>query len=239
MRRSGRREHHVDARRNPEQLAASLQAMQQPHAGADRDEHAEHHQAERTGEIAEHGAEGMTQKIADRDKARRPQPSGGEIQAEKAIPLDCAQTQRERREIAHAINEAERQDEPGIVALEPAQGAIDAVAPAREAIEQFDSELAAEPEIELVAGKAAKPRRAQQQERIHQALGYGEPGEDDDGLAFEKGPEKDDAVKTRAVLRNELVDINIHRRLFLTPSPCSGRPAVDGAAPSRPARQAW
>src|SRR5713101_5962115 len=159
MRRSGRREHHVDARRNPEQLAASLQAMQQPHAGADRDEHAEHHQPERAGQITEHSAEGMTEKIADRDKARRPQPSGGEIQAQKAIPLDRAQTQRERREIANAINEAERQDEPGIVAFEPAQRAINAVPPAREALEQPYPETAGDPEIGLIAGKAAEPRR--------------------------------------------------------------------------------
>src|SRR6266567_7875068 len=210
--------------------------MQQPHADADRDEHAEHHQAERAGEIPEHGAEGMAKKITDRGKAHRPQPSSSEVQAQKAVPLDRAQTQRERREIADAIDEAERQDEPGIVAFEPAQRAIDAVAPAWETIEQPYPETAGDPEIGLIAGKAAEPRRGQQRQRIDQTLSRSEPGEDDDRLAFKKGPEKDDAVETRAIMRNELIDI--HRRLFLSPSPCSGRPAVDGAAPSRPARQA-
>src|SRR6266481_5409738 len=103
----------------------------------------------------------MAEKIADRDKAHRPQPGGGKIQAQKAIPLDRAQTQRERREIANAINEAERQDEPGIVAFEPAPRAITAVPPAREALEQPYPETAGDPEIGLIAGEAAEPRRNQ------------------------------------------------------------------------------
>jgi len=50
--------------------------------------------------------------------------------------------------------------------------------------------MARDPEIELVPGKAAEARRAEQQQRIDQTLGGGEPGEDDDGLAFQKGHRK-------------------------------------------------
>jgi hypothetical protein len=91
--------------------------MQQPHAASHRNEDAEHHQPERAGDIAEDGAEGMPKEEPDRDKARRPQPGGDEIQPQKAVPADGAQAQRERREVAHAVDKAERQDEAGIVAL--------------------------------------------------------------------------------------------------------------------------
>src|SRR5260370_40646258 len=97
------------------------------------------------------------------------------------------------------------------------QGRIDAMAPAREPVEQPDADRAAEPEIALVAAEAAEPRHGQQQDRVDQPLGRGEPGEQDHRLAFEKGPDKGDCVKAGAVMGNELVDI--HRRRFFIPSP--------------------
>src|SRR4029077_1594434 len=108
--RSGWRKYDVHARRDA-QLAAPLPAMQEPHAGGDQDEYAEHDEAERAGEIAKHGAERMTHKIADRDKAHRPQPGSSEVQPEKAVPANRAQPKRKRGDIAHAIDEAKRQDE--------------------------------------------------------------------------------------------------------------------------------
>src|SRR3954452_9074876 len=110
---------------------------------------------------------------------------------------------------------------------------VDAVAPTREAIEQSDPEVTAQPEIALVPGKAAEPGHDQQQHGIDQTLRRGKPGKNDYRLAFEEGPDKDDEVETRAVLRNELIEV--HWRVFLGQPRCSGRPAADGAALSWPA----
>ncbi len=85
---------------------------------------------------------------------------------------------------------------------------IDAVAPARKAVEQPDAELAAEPEIELIPGKAAEPGGDQQQQRIDEALRRGKAGEQNDGFAFQKGPGEDDGIEAGAVMGNELVDIH-------------------------------
>src|SRR3954452_2073415 len=86
------------------------------------------------------------------------------------------------------------------------------MSPARETIEQPHAEIAAEPEIGLVPGEAAEPGGDKQQEGIDDALRRREPGEQDDSLAFEKGPGKDDRVEAGAVMSNELVDI--HGRIF-------------------------
>src|SRR5438477_1376449 len=86
------------------------------------------------------------------------------------------------------------------------------MAPARETIEQPHAEIAAQPEIGLVAGEAAEPGGDEQQEGIDNALRRREPGEQHDGLAFEEGPGEDDCVETSAVMSNELV--NIHARIF-------------------------
>src|SRR5205085_1269607 len=114
----------------------------------------------------------------------------------------------ERREVADTVNEAERQDEPGVVALQPAQRGFDPVTPARVAVEQPHAKIAAEPEIALVAGEAAQPSGEKQQHRIDKALSRGETGKQDDRLALEEGPGKDDGVETGAVMSNELIDIH-------------------------------
>src|SRR5438105_798894 len=148
---SGRRDHHLDAGRNRDLLTpAPLRAMQQPHAAGHRDKSPEHDEAEGAREVAEHGAEGMAEEIAGADKGHRPQPGGDEVQPQETVPADRADPECKGREIAHAIDEAERQDEPGVIAFEPMQRRVDAMAPARETVEQPDPEPAAEPEIALV-----------------------------------------------------------------------------------------
>src|SRR5580704_2318422 len=87
----------------------------------ERGEEAEHDQAELVGELAQHAFEGAAAEIAGSDEYRGPQESGDEIENEKALPGDAADADGEGREIAHAIDEAEAQDEPRIVALDPAQ----------------------------------------------------------------------------------------------------------------------
>src|SRR6266542_1165891 len=224
---SGRRGHHLDAGRYGDRRPPSLAAMQQPHAAGHGDKDTEHDEAERAGEVAEHGAEGMAEEIADADKARRPDPSGDEVQPQEAVPADRTHPQRKGREIAHAIDEPERQDEAGIVAFEPMERRVDAVAPARKAVEQSSAEPAAEPEIALVAAEAAEPCRGEQQDRIDQPLGRGEAGEQNDCLAFEKGPDEDDGIEAGAVMGNELIDV--HRRPF---PPCLPAQRVLCATPA-------
>src|SRR5437667_8378479 len=92
------------------------------------------------------------------------------------------------------------------------QRRVDAMAPARKAVEQPGAEPAAEPEIALVAAEAAEPGCAEQEDRVDQTLGRGEAGEQNHRLAFEKGPDEDDGVEAGAVMGNELIDV--HRRPF-------------------------
>src|SRR3977135_3679235 len=97
----------------------------------------------------------MPEEKSDRDKARRPQPGGKKIQPQKALPADGAQAQCKRREIAHAVDEAERQDKAGIVALQPMERGIDAMPPARKPVKQPNAETPAKPEIAFAAADAA------------------------------------------------------------------------------------
>src|SRR4030081_4026945 len=140
-----------------------MRPMQQPHAKGYRDEDGQHDQPERAGNVAENSAEGVSEKEADRDKARCPQSGGEEIQPHKAVPANRAQSQRERRKIAHPVDEAERQDEAGIVALEPVERDVNPMAPPREPVEQPHPATPAEPEIALFAAEAAEPCGSQQQ----------------------------------------------------------------------------
>ena len=182
--------------------------MQQPYADPDRDKNAEHDQPERAGDIAEHRPEGVTEEEPDRDKRCRPQTGGEKIQPQETLPFDGAETKRKGREVAYAVDKAERQDKAGVVAFQPVQRRFHAVPPSWKAVEQPNPELPAKPEITLVAGEAAEPSRRQQQQRIDQPLRGREPGKQDHSLAFEKGPNKGDRIETGAVIGNKLIDIH-------------------------------
>src|SRR5579884_514384 len=119
-----------------------------------------------------------------------------------------AEAHRKGGKIADAIDEPERQDEPGIVPLEPVQRGIDPGAEPRKAVQQRHAELTAEPEITLVAAETPEPRAAEQQERVEQALRRGNASKKNDRLAFEKGPEEGNAIKTGAVMGDEFVDMH-------------------------------
>src|ERR1700674_4390758 len=71
--------------------------------------------------MTEQRSEDVAKEIADRDKARRPHTRSNEIQYHESLPMYCAHPHRKRREIAHPIDETKRQNETGVVALEPIQ----------------------------------------------------------------------------------------------------------------------
>src|ERR1700730_5024892 len=166
--------------------AAATATATVENAGDDeeRGEEAEHDQAELVGELAQHALEGAATEIAGSDEYRGPQESGDEIENEKALPGDAADADGEGREIAHAIDEAEAQDEPRIVALDPAQRRVDPRAPHRPTRQQPQAEIAADPEIALVAGKASEPGGKQQQRRVQETLCRGEAGDENEGLTL-------------------------------------------------------
>ena len=197
-------------RRHQPLLAAALEPVKQADPGRDHDKNTEHPQAELPRNVPEHGAKGVAEKIADRDKARRPQRRGKKIEHQKPAAADGAHSHRERGEVAHPVDKAKRQDEGGVVALEPAQRGVNAGAPAREAVEQLRPEMAADPEPALVADKAAETGRRHQQKRVQQSLRRSETGEDHNCLAFKKSPDKRDQVKPGAVLRDQ--PIKLHPR---------------------------
>src|SRR6185437_385774 len=112
--------------------AAAAAAMEDAGDDEQRGEEAEHHHAEPVGELAaEHVLHSAAAEIAGADEHRCPQEGGDEIENEKALPGDAADAEGEGREIAYAIDETEAQDEPGVVALDPAQRRIDPRPPYR------------------------------------------------------------------------------------------------------------
>src|ERR1051326_4196087 len=191
--------------------------MQQPHADPNRDEDPEHDQPERTGDVAEHRSEGVPEEEPNRDKRCRPQARGEEIQPQETLPFDGAETKRKGRKVAYTVDKAERQDEAGVVALQPVQRRIDPVPPPRETVEQANPELAAQPEIALIAREAPEPSSYEEQKRIDQPLRRGEAGKQDNGLAFEKRPNEGDRVEAGPVIGNKLIDI--HPGPFPPPPP--------------------
>src|SRR5689334_25414710 len=166
-------------------MESAMPAMQQPDAAAKRDEHAEQRIAEPVRDI-DGGAEGVTEEISDRDKTGGPDHRRQKIEAQKPLPANRAEPEREGREIPHAVNKAERQDEPDIVPLQPGERVLDAGAPAWKTIEQAHTKFPAEPEIALIAEIAAEPSADQQQQRVQQTLRCREGGEQHDRLALEE-----------------------------------------------------
>src|SRR6185436_7210115 len=120
---------------------------------------------------------------------------------------------RERGHVAHAVDEAEREDEPGVVAAQHRQRGLDTRAPAREAREQRRPVAPPDPEVELVAGEAARPGQAEDVAPVEHALVRGHAHEDDEGLALEERPDEDAGVDPRAVFDDQLSDcFDIHGR---------------------------
>src|SRR5262249_25009499 len=144
--------------------------------------------AEPLRELADHPSEGMAAEIAGSDEDRGPKPGRDEIQNEEAAPMDPADAEREGRKDAHAVNEAEGQDEPGVIAIEPTERAIDARLPSGLARQKLRAEMAADPEIGLIAVKAPEPRGDQEQRPSEQSLRGGEAGKNDEGFALEECP---------------------------------------------------
>src|SRR5216683_1679796 len=162
--------------------ATATQAMEDSGDDEERGEEAEHDHAEIVGELAEHALEGAAAEITGADEHRGPQEGGDQVENEKALPGDAADAEGEGGEIANPIDEAETQDEPRVVALDPAQRRIDPCAPGRPARQQPQPEIAANPEIALVAGKASEPRGKHQERRVQKTLCRREAGDENEGL---------------------------------------------------------
>src|SRR3546814_3743979 len=73
-----------------------------------------------------HRLEGDTKHIADPDEAVGPQAGGNEVQQRKARPRDHAHAHGERGEIAHAVDEAEAENEADMVLVQHIEGDVDA-----------------------------------------------------------------------------------------------------------------
>src|SRR5262249_54605182 len=137
-----------------------------------------------------------------------PQTGGEAIQDKKPLPMHRAQSHSKRGEIPDAIDKAEGENKAGIVSFEPVQGGFDTVAPFREAIEQAQSEIPTDPEIGLIAGKAAEPRRREQQHGIEQTLGRGKSGKQNESFTFEEGPHEGNQIKAGTVLSDQPADVH-------------------------------
>ena len=153
-----------------------MKSVEDPYGDGEYDKHDQHDEAERAHEVAEHSAEGVSEEIAGDDETPSPQTGGETIQYKKPLPMNRAQPHRKGGEISDPIDEAEREDEAGVISLEPIQGRFDAIAPFREAIKQPQPEIPADPKIGLISGEAAEPGGCEQQRRVEQALGCGEGG---------------------------------------------------------------
>src|SRR6202167_6589375 len=116
----------------------------------------QHDKTEVTRNLAHDVRQRMPAEIPHADEQRRPHTGGDEIEDHEAAPVDAADAERERREIAHAIDEPETEDEAGVVTLEPAERGIDLLAPHRLARQHAHAEAAADPEKTLGGDETAK-----------------------------------------------------------------------------------
>src|SRR5262249_55630698 len=135
---------------------------------------------------------------------------GGEIEPEEALPAEPAHAEREGGEVAHAVDEAEAQDEGGAVALEPSEGTIDPAAPAREALQEARPGTPPDPEIELIAAEATEPGAEEQEEGVDQALRREEGGAQHERLALEERPGERNKIEQGAVFGDPV--FKTHRR---------------------------
>src|ERR1043166_2830648 len=82
-------------------------ALREPHHGDRESEGAQHEETEILGEVADGDAEEATEDIAGGDEARPPDRRAQEIEQHEAAATDRADAQREGRDVADAVNEAE------------------------------------------------------------------------------------------------------------------------------------
>ena len=83
-----------------------------------------------------------------------------------------------------------------------------------------------DPEIELIPAETAEPSGHQQQDRVEQTVRRRKAGEENDRLAFEKGPNEGDQIGVRAVRSDQL--IKIHSQPYTAASCRCGRPLDPG-----------
>src|SRR5690606_3320233 len=89
---------------------------------AHRDEDPQHDEAEILGDIAEYRLEGDAEQIARPGEAVGPDAGGDEVEGGETRPADHAHPHREGREIPHAIDEAETEDEADMVFVQHVEG---------------------------------------------------------------------------------------------------------------------
>src|SRR5579884_1018542 len=206
------------------------EAVHQPDAAGESGKNGQHDEAEGTRDIAERGAKRMAEKVAESDEACRPYPGRDEVQRAEPLPAHRAQPHRKRGQVAHSVDEAERQNKAGIVALQPFERGGDAAAPMRETAHDAVAEMATEPKIALVAAEAAEPRGEEKRRRADEPLRRRKAGEQHDRLALEKRPGERDQVKPGAVLCDQ--PINIHSQMFPPRRrPWATRPRAPGKSP--------
>src|SRR6185437_12089458 len=68
-------------------------------------------------------------------------------------------------------------------------------------------------EVKLIAREAAEPGADQEDERVEQALRREGGGEDDEGFAFDEGPQKGNEIEPPAMRDDHVADVELrHRR---------------------------
>src|SRR5690348_15346735 len=111
--------------------SAAMEAVHHVRTDQQHSETCQHGEAEIARDLAQHRPQFAAAEITCADEDGRPNAGGREIEDHETTPADAADAERERRKIAHAVDEAEAQDEPDVEALEPGQRAVDALAPMR------------------------------------------------------------------------------------------------------------
>src|SRR5690348_1521766 len=190
--------------------APTMKAVRHVRSDQEHREARQHGEAEIPCDLAQHLPQLAAAKITRADENGRPDAGGREIEKHEPAPADAADAEGERREVAHAIDEAKAQDEPDIEALEPGQRTVDALAPMWLSRQHAQAEASADPEIALVAGKTAEPGGDHEQRRIQQAFRRRERREQHERLAFEERPYEGDRIGPRAVRGDEV--LNVHAR---------------------------
>src|SRR3546814_19802036 len=94
--------------------------------------------------------------MSDPAEAVGPQAGGNEVQQRKARPRDHAHAHGERGEIAHAVDEAEAENEADMVLVQHIEGDVDASLQRGEPLQKAMVEAAPNQEGQLDAGTAAE-----------------------------------------------------------------------------------
>ena len=142
---------------------APLPSLGEPRAEDDEAEHRQHRDAEGEDHVVDDPLQRPAEDVAEAGEGERPDPGGGEVEDREAQRVEPAGAHREGGEVAHAVDEAEREDEPRVVAAQQAERRLHARVPARKARQQGRPVAPPDPEVALVAGEAAGPARTNTQ----------------------------------------------------------------------------